>query len=355
VSLERTFQSERQVRPSPTGGTSRPPIRIAVIGLGAIAQTAHLPVLAKMRGVQLVALCDNDLGKARALAQRFGVPDTFGDIEDLFDTDALDAVVVATPNHLHEPHALSALRAGAHVMCERPFALTSRGVERILAAARRADRKVFVANNHRFRSDVQALHAFVHGGELGKVHSVRAGAYRLRSTVSPWRTRRAEAGGGVFLEDGLPLLDLATWVADSPDPLRATATMDRARGANTVEDALFAVAEYSSGFTVAIDVNWHYVGGDDRWWFEAIGTRGSARLSPLRIVKELNGLPMDVTPRGAAQRESAFLQSYRAELAHFLAVLRREAAYEPPDDQLLVYRVLESVYRAAEEGKEMRF
>jgi len=88
------------VRPSPAGGTSRPPIRIAVIGLGAIAQTAHLPVLAKMRGVQIVALCDNDLGKARSLAQRFSVPDTFGDIEDLLEGEALDAAVVATPNHL---------------------------------------------------------------------------------------------------------------------------------------------------------------------------------------------------------------------------------------------------------------
>ena len=344
---------ERYVRPSPAGGTSRPPVRIAVIGLGAIAQTAHLPVLAKMRGVQLVALCDNDVGKARALAQRFGVPDIFSDIEDLIDTESVEAIVVTTPNHLHEPHALSALRAGAHVMCERPFALTSRGVERILAAAKKADRKVFVANNHRFRSDVQALHAFVTGGELGKVYSVRAGSYRIRRAVSAWRTRRAESGGGAFLEEGLPLLDLACWIADCAAPVRATAAMERTRGVNTVEDALLMVAECPSGLTLAIDVNWHYVGGEDRWWFEVIGTRGSARLAPLRIVKELNGVPVDVSPRGAAQRESAFLQSYRAELAHFIAVIRKEAAYEPPDDQVLVYRSLEGIYRAAEERKEV--
>jgi predicted dehydrogenase len=349
-----TPQSERQVRPSPAGGTARPPIRIAVIGLGAIAQTAHLPVLAKMRGVQIVALCDNDLGKARALAQRFGVPDTFSDIEDLLESDAIDAAVLATPNHLHEPHALSALRAGAHVMVERPFALTSRGVERILAAAKRADRKVFVANNHRFRTEVQTLQSFIHGGELGKVHSVRAGAYHLRSTVAQWRLRRAEAGGGAFLELGLPLLDLAAWVADFPQPVRISATMERARGANAVEDALFVFAECTNGFTVTIDVNWSYVGEGDRWWFEVLGTRGSARLSPLRIVKELNGVPTDVSPSGASQRESVFLQSYRAELAHFLAVLREDAAYDPPDDQVLVYRGLELIYRAAEDGKEFR-
>src|SRR3954469_12223122 len=124
--------------------------RIGLVGAGAIAQLAHLPVLAKMRGAQLVAICDNDRPKARGLADRFGIPDALTDIEDLLEIDDLDAVVVATPNHLHEPHVLSALAAGVDVLCERPLALTSKGVERILSAANRADRKVVVANNHRF-------------------------------------------------------------------------------------------------------------------------------------------------------------------------------------------------------------
>ena len=343
------------MRPTPAGGTARPPIRIAVIGLGAIAQTAHLPVLTKMRGVSVVAICDNDPAKARALAQRFAVPDTFGDIDDLLETErALDAVVVTTPSHLHEPHALSALRAGLHVMVERPFALTSRGVERILAAATKADRKVFVANNHRFRTDVQALHAFLHGGELGKVHSARAGAFRLRGPAASWRTRRAEAGGGAFLELGLPLLDLAAWLGDFPDPLRISAVMGRARAAGAVEDSMLVFIESSHGFNMTIDVNWAYTGEGDRWWFEVLGTKGSARLAPLRIVKELNGTPTDVSPTGAATRESPFIQSYRAELAHFIAVLRDDAEYEAPDEQVLVYRVMELIYKAAEEGKELR-
>ena len=342
------------MRPTPATGTAHPSLRIAVIGLGAIAQTAHLPVLTKMRGVTVVALCDNDAVKARTLALRFGVPNTFTDIEDLIETETLDAVVIATPNHLHEVHVLSALRAKLHVMCERPFALTRRGVERILAAAVKHDRKVFVANNHRFRSDVQTLNAFVHGGELGKVVAVRAGSYHMKTAVSPWRLRRAEAGGGAFLEHGLPLLDLAAWIADFPEPIRASATMERAKGATAVEESMLVFAECQGGFSVTIDVNWNYVGDANRWWFEVIGTKGSARLSPLRIIKELNGKPMDVSPTGAAQRESPFLQSYRAELAHFVAVLREESEYEAPDDQRLVYGWLESVYEAADSGKEIR-
>src|SRR5512132_1069575 len=170
-------------------------VRIGVIGAGAIAQLAHLPVLSKMRGAELAAICDNDRPKARALADRFGIRDTFTDIEDLLELDDLDAVVVATPNHLHEPHVLAALAAKLHVLCERPLALTARGVERILSAAQRADRKVVVANNHRFRTDVQALDRFLRGGELGRLTAFRAGSYQLKRTHEQWRTRRAEAGG----------------------------------------------------------------------------------------------------------------------------------------------------------------
>ena len=330
------------------------PLRVGLVGTGAIGQLAHIPVLSKMRGVQLVALCDNDGPKARALADRFGVPDTFTDIEDLLSADDLDAVVVATPNHLHEPHVLAALAAKRHVLCERPLSLTSRGVERILAASERAGRKVVVANNHRYRSDVQALDRFLRGGELGKLQGVRAGSYQLKHGSATWRDRRAEAGGGAFLEDGFPLLDLALWLADFPDPRRVTAHMQRGGGKAAVEDFMLVHLECAQGITFSFDVSWCYVGQEERWWFETISSRGSGRLAPLRVVKMLNGRPTDVSPTGAAARESAFIQSYRAELAHFLAVVNEETKYEPPAEQVVVQSIMEAIYRAADEGKEIR-
>jgi predicted dehydrogenase len=72
------------------------------------------------------------------------------------------------------------------------------------------------------------------------------------------------------------------------------------------------------------------------------------------VVKELHGRPTDVSPRGAAARESAFIQSYRAELAHFAAVIAGDAEYEAPTDQLLLHRVVEAIYKSAEEEKEIR-
>ena len=328
-------------------------LRIGLVGAGAIAQLAHLPLLARMRGAQLVAICDNDGPKAQALAQRLGVRDFFTDIDELLDTDQLDAVVICTPNHLHEPHVLRALKQRVNVLCERPLSLTMAGVRRILETAKVVDCKVVVGNNHRFRSDVQQLTRFLSVGELGSVMAMRAGQYQFRAGQQGWRQRKAEAGGGAFLEYGYPLLDLSLWLCDFPKPKRVTAHMSAPR-AGSVEDMMIAHIECENGISLNIDVSWAYVGQEERWWFEVISSKGSARLSPLRVVKELNGRHVNVSPSGAAARESAFLQSYRAELAHFAAILKGEAQYEPPVDQLEVMGVMEAIYKSADEGREIR-
>ncbi len=330
-------------------------VRIAVVGTGAIAQLTHIPVLSKLRGASLVALCDNDGAKARALADRFGVPDVYTDFEELLDSDELDAVIIATPNHLHEPHVLSALRAKLHVLCERPLALSARGVERCLAAAAKADRRLVVGHNLRFRTDVQALDQFIRNSELGQVTSIRAGSLKVKRNAEGWRNRRAEAGGGVFLEDGFPLLDLAMWLTDHAAPVRVSAAMRRGRVAGSVEESMHVFFECDNGIVLSIEVSSSYVGDEDRWWFDVHATRGTARLAPLRVVKELNGRAVDVSPSGAAARESPFLQSYRAEIAHFLAVITEVVPYEPPTDQVMLQKVMEAIYKAADDGKEIRF
>jgi predicted dinucleotide-utilizing enzyme len=157
-------------------------VRIGVVGTGAIAQLAHLPVLAKMRGAELVAVCDNDRPKARSLADRFGVPDVFTDIEDLLELDELEAVVIATPNHLHEPHVLSALAAKRHVLCERPLSLTSRGVERILAAAARGSGRCVWSRSSTVER--RTCRPAARLGERARSFNPTAPSWR---TSSPWR------------------------------------------------------------------------------------------------------------------------------------------------------------------------
>lgn len=330
------------------------PLRVGVIGAGAIAQVAHLPVLSRMKEVQLVGICDNDFAKAQAIAARFQVEAVYDDIEALLHDARPAAVAICTPNHLHEVHLRTALAAGVHVLCERPLALSSAGVEHIIASQQRADRTVMVGLNHRFRSDVQALRAFLKTGELGSVQAVRCGWYAFRPTghVAGWRQQRTRAGGGALLDLGLSLIDLALWVTGCPMPRRVNAVLIRDDGAE-LEDAGCALITCEGGLSIFVDVSRRYVGEHERFWFDVTGARGSAGIHPLRIYKEVHGTPTNVAPFGASGREDVFTTSYRAEWAHFLAVVRGLITRPDLSDQLTLHRTLEAVYRSATEAKDV--
>lgn len=329
-------------------------IRVGVLGAGGIAQVAHLPVLRRLPGAEVAAICDNDLGKAQALAARFDVKDTYDDIEEVLRYANVDVVVVCTPNHLHEIHATAALAAGVHVLCERPLALTLAGVERVLAASDKYGKRVMVGMNHRFRSDVQAVRGFLAGGDLGGLQAVRSGWYTFQPSrqMLGWRLRREQAGGGAILDLGLPLIDLGLWLAGWPAPKRISAHLTRP-AREGVEDMGSALIVCENGVSITMDVSWRHLGEGERFWFDIVGAKGSAMIQPLRIFKEQHGAAVDVTPTGATGRETQFIQSYRAEWMYFLAVIKGDVHAPPPRDQLALQRVLDAIYRSADEGRDV--
>ena len=330
------------------------PVRIGVVGAGAIAQVAHLPVLRKLQGVEVAAICDNDVGKAQALASRFDVKDWYDDIEEVLRYANVDAVVICTPNHLHEIHVTSALAAGVHVLCERPLALNLDGVERVLQAGEKHGRRVMVGMNHRFRSDVQAVRGFLAGGDLGGLQTVRGAWYTFQPSrqMLGWRLRREQAGGGAMLDLGLPLIDLGLWLAGWPAPQRVSAHLT-APAKEGVEDMGSALIVCENGVCINVDVSWRHLGEGERFVFDLVGQKGSASIQPLRIFRDQHGNPIDVTPKGATGRETPFTQSYRAEWSYFLAVIKGDVNAPPPRDQLALQRVLDAVYRSADEGRDI--
>jgi predicted dehydrogenase len=330
------------------------PIRIGVIGAGAISQVAHLPVLRKLPGADVVAICDNDVSKAQALAARFEVQEAYDDIEEVLRYANVDAVVICTPNHLHEIHITSALAAGAHVLCERPLALNTAGVERVLQASDKYGKRVMVGMNHRFRSDVQAVRGFMAGGDIGTLQAVRGGWYTFQPSrqMLGWRLRREEAGGGAILDLGLPLIDLGLWIAGWPAVKRVAAHLTR-QGKDGVEDMGSALIVCENGVSITVDVSWRHMGEGERFWFDVVGAKGSAAIQPLRIFREQHGTAVDVTPTGAIGRETQFIQSYRAEWMYFLAVIKGDVNAPPPRDQLALQRVLDAIYQSADESREV--
>lgn len=329
-------------------------LRVGIIGSGAIVQVAHLPVLRKQKSIEVVAICDTDLPKARAIAERFEIKDAFDDIEDLLGHEELDALVLCTPNHLHEAHILAALSADLHVLVEKPLALTAVSAQKIMRAAEKRERTVLVGMNHRYRPDAQIVRSFVQSGELGVVDSVRGSWHVFRPSRAQlgWRQRRELSGGGAMLDLGLTVLDLALWLAGNPVPERVSASLDGTKPERSVEEAGSAFVICENGTSVFVDVTWRHFGSGERFGVGVRGSRGTAAINPLTVWKELNGVAVDVSPTGSMGRENPFTASYRAEWAHFEAIVRGEAKAPSLQEHVTLHKLLDAIYRSASEGKQ---
>jgi predicted dehydrogenase len=332
----------------------RDPIRVAVLGTGAISQIVYLPILAEREDVDLVAVSDVDAHKARTLADRFGVQRITND-EELFADPNIEAVVVCTPNHLHESQAIHALESGKHVLVERPLALSAEGVTRIEAAATRAGRCVVVALMHRYRPDVAALASFVGGGELGRVYATSGGWLNRRIPLQrlTWRQRQGQAGGGALLDLGVPVLDQCLWLLGYPRVARVKAAL--AHADYEVEDAATLMAETDTGVAIGVQVSWSYFAADDYHFARVMGTEGSGSLPPLQIYKQLGGRPLDVTPRQPVPRgnENAYTNAYRRGIDHFLRVAAGQGESPFPTEQARLMALISAAYRSAKEGREV--
>jgi predicted dehydrogenase len=331
------------------------PVRIGLIGAGAIVQVAHLPVLTKLKTVAVAAICDVDLPKARALAERFQINAVFDDIEDLLGHEQIDAILVATPNHLHEPHVLAGLSAGCHVLVEKPGSLTPAGEQRIGRLAEKKGRTVMIGMTHRYRPDAQAVRSFVQSGELGEIDSIRASWHVSRPARAQlgWRTRKDEAGGGAVLDLGLTMVDLCFWLAGNPTPSRVSANLSKPKGERGVEQSGSAFVVCEGGLAIFVDVTWRHIGERERFGVGIRGSKGTAGINPLHVWKELNGVPQDVSPTGSLSRESAFTASFRAEWAHFLAAIAGDAKVPPLSQHITLLKVIDAIYKSAAEGKDV--
>jgi predicted dehydrogenase len=336
-------------------GSSSERLKVGIVGGGAITQVAHLPVLKKMRAVEVQAICDTDLLKARALADRFGVKNAFDDIEELLRYETLDAVVVCSPNHLHESHILAALSANLHVLVEKPLGMSATSVQRILRAVEKHDRVVMVGMNHRYRPDVQIVRSFVQSGELGSIESIRGSWHVFRPSRAQlgWRQRRDEAGGGAMLDLGLSILDLGLWLGGKSPPTRVSASLDPIGKERSVEQSGSAFVVCENGMSIFVDVTWRHLGEGERFGVGLRGSKGTAGINPLNVWKELHGVAVDVSPTGSVGRENAFTASYRAEWAHFQAAIAGEAKLPSLQEHLTLHKVVDAIYRSAYDGRDV--
>jgi predicted dehydrogenase len=329
------------------------PIRLGVVGAGAISQVVHLPIFAERKDVDLIALADRDVHKAETLSNRFSVPVVM-DADDLLSFDELDAVVLCTPNHLHESMAIAALEAGRHVLVERPLAITAEGAARVCDAAERTGRVLMVGMPHRYRPGVIALRSFVEGEELGDLYAVRASwlARSFPAIRSTWRDNPQQAGGGALIDLGIPAMDLCFWTIGFQEAQRVWCVLARE---GDVEHSATLMVETRDHIAISLEVSNRFFSGDDRYYVRVMGRDGTGSLPPLEIFKQLGGRPIEVTPRQPKPRggENPYMNAYRRLLDDFVRRVSGVGEATIPHEQVRLMALVEAAYRSAESGRQI--
>jgi len=332
------------------------PIRLGLIGVGVVAQVNHLPALKGRRDVEVIALCDDDVEKARMVAQHFGIGRAVADYETLLRNEELDAVIIATPNHLHAPMAQAALGYGKHVLCEKPPARNAAEASQIADAAKRSGKVLMYAMNNRFRGDVQVLRGYLERQELGKIFYAKTGWLRRRSEVRGpgWYENKRSSGGGVLMDLGVQMLDLSLWLLGNPQVVSVTATKYVTDPRKDVEDTVAAFLVLEGGASLTLEVSWALLLEKNFPYLNLFGTDGAALLNPFRIHKELNGNLLDVTPAREPAR-NIYKQSYEQELDYFLrCITHGERPMASAEEGRELMRIIDAIYQSAEAHREVR-
>lgn len=244
-------------------------LKIGIIGAGQEALHSHFPNCRKNSGIaEITAVCDINEASARAAAEQFQVPAFYTDHRDMLEKENLDVVTVCVTNKFHKNLTVDALKAGCHVLCEKPPAMNADEAEYMERTAEEAGKYLSYNLHYRYAPEVQLVKRMIEGGEFGKLYACRIQAIRRRG-IPGWGnfTNADMQGGGALVDIGIHMLDSALYLLGYPKPLYAAANSSDRIGKNertglmgdwnpdrfTVEDGLFGYIQFENGISLQLD------------------------------------------------------------------------------------------------------
>ncbi len=258
--------------------------RVGIIGLGFIAQN-HLEGFNGIPGVEITAVCDVNYDRVKTCLEKFPIKKGFYNYMDLLQCKGLDLVVICVPNFLHSKIAVDALNAGHHVLCEKPMATTLADAKKMLIASKANSKTLSIVMNFRwqfFGPDAFHLRQLIGDGKFGRIFYVRARYLRQKtfpeSGSSRWNLKRDQSGGGVLIDLGPHMLDLAMWLVDDYAVRSVTGFTYNGQLKNSnVDDFASAALFLSSGIRLTTELAWNS-NNESAWQIDIYGERGGAVL-----------------------------------------------------------------------------
>jgi 1,5-anhydro-D-fructose reductase (1,5-anhydro-D-mannitol-forming) len=318
-----------------------------LVGLGRLAQEQLVGAFAASRNGRLSACAGRTAERAKEFGAAHGVERCHHSYAELVRDPNVDAVYVATPNHLHHPVVLAAAAAGKHILCEKPLGLTPREAEEMVEVCRKAGVILRVGLQCRFQAVLRAAAEVVQGGRLGAVREVSVQRYGpVRPTKSPWQTDLATAGSGVLAGLGVHAIDFVHWVVGDRI-VRVFGLAYPARATGRPDESATLILEFAGGCQATIRCGSGLpVGTND---LQIFGTRGMLATGPLRwgpkdslTVKTMEGSEEQQYPReNLYQRE---VEAFGEEMAG------NRTAAATGEDGLWLARVTDALIRSFETG-----
>lgn len=346
-------------------------LKIGLIGTGGIARNSHVPGYQSMPDdCEIIWACDVNEELARTVAKEHGIANVTANYQDVLNDPEVDAVSVTTPNKYHKQPTIDALRAGKHVLCEKPLAMNAAEAREMCRAAKDSGKILQVALQMRFGGSGVFMRDYIANGHMGDIYYARAQALRRRG-VPAWGVfiDKEQQGGGPLIDIGVHVLDFTLFMMGYPKPVSASGRCWDILGKNpdlynfwgpydrdkfTVEDMAVGFIRFEDGQVVVLESSFMSNIGEELFTTQLFGTKSGAQVKawgdkPVQIFTEMDRQLFDLTPRNVPDVKSA----HTAEVQAFVkAIQEGEVSPVPGENGLILNAVFDALYKSSETGKE---
>ena len=346
-------------------------VRIGLIGAGSISHFHALGYQANHDLAQIEAVCDLNKARAEAFAEKYNIARVYTDYASMLADAPLDAVSVAVWNHAHADATIASLKAGKHVLCEKPLAMNATQAEEMLRTAKQEDKLLMVGFVRRFAQNAEAMKAIIDAGELGDIYSARVSMVRRWGNPGGWFSDKKRSGGGALIDLGVHIIDLARYLAGNPRPVSVYAATFSYLGVKPditgvwkyktadysdfcdVEDAATAMIRFDNGMVTYVNVTW-VENAPDSSMMQFSGTKGGAQLEPTFEIYEDRQHYL-TTVRPELEYQGINMEDiFKKETRHFLTCIREGLPCRcPAEDGVWLMKILDAIYESARTGHEV--
>lgn len=342
--------------PTPNADPVQKRLGVAVVGLGHLSLDQILPGFGQSRHMRLTALVSGERDKARAVAAQHGVAEShiydYGNFDRLKDNPDVDVIYIVLPNNMHAEYTVRAAQAGKHVLCEKPMATSVADAQRMIDACRQAQRQLMIAYRCQYAPEHLALIEMAQKRTMGRVRLIEAVNGQNNADDGQWRHIKAMAGGGSLPDVGIYCLNAARYLTGE-EPFEVMARVTRPKDDNRfreVEDICSFTLGFPSGVVANCTAGYSFhenrqlrVMADDGWF----GMDPAFGYDNLAVFSQRKSGETDAQE----QRRFAPMNQFAREMDAFADAIRSGKPVRTPGEEgLRDLRLIEAIYRAAENG-----